>query len=66
MLLDQTFLEFGMMIPLGALGAFRQALHGDAKLAQIVAGDVQDDVAVMKMGGISTAVTETDRPSALR
>lgn len=48
------------MMPFSLLDTVRDALHGDAEFAQIIERDMQNDVAVMKMGGILTTVTERD------
>lgn len=48
---------------IGLLDTIRDALHGDAERAQIIERDMQNHVAVMKVGGILTTITERDRPS---
>jgi hypothetical protein len=42
----------------GALGVFRYALHGKAKLTQVIPRDMQDNIAVVKVGGILATVAK--------
>ena len=51
-----------MIVLLADLGVLRHALHGEPEVAQIASRDMQNDVAVMKVGGISTAAAKRDRP----
>jgi hypothetical protein len=63
--MDQTFLEIEVIIRRNGRPTFGNILHGNAELAQIVARDVQDHVAIVKVGGVLTTVAKRNRPSAL-
>ena len=62
--MDQTFLYLDVIFPISQVANFGDALHGETKLAQVVTGDVQNDAAVVKVGGVATTVAKRDRPSA--
>jgi hypothetical protein len=64
MLLNQTFLEIEMIVGQGALGALRYALDGDTEITEILARDVENNVAVVKVGGILAAAAKRNRPSS--
>lgn len=56
--MDQTFLQLRMIIRFGALDAIGHSLHRKPELAQIIARDMQNYIAVMEVSGIFATVAK--------
>jgi hypothetical protein len=53
-----------MIIGKRALRVFRNALHSNAEIPEIFPRDVENDVAIVEMSGVSAAAAQRNRPSA--
>jgi hypothetical protein len=63
--LNQAFLEVRDLVRFGFLSSVGDALERQAKVAQVVAQNVDDDVAVLNVRSVVTAAAKRHRPSAV-